>query len=67
MNQKLMDAMLQVHQKAPDMRVGQLFATLGLIGEEMTGRSLWDIDDDELSVLVERFRQDLLKREERVA
>jgi hypothetical protein len=67
MNQKLMEVVLQVHQNASDMRIGQLFATLGLISEEMTGRTLWDIDDDELLLVVERFRQDLLTREERVA
>ena len=44
------------------MRLGQLLATLGMLGEDSTGRSLWDIEDDELSAAVERFASDLRRR-----
>jgi hypothetical protein len=41
------------------MRLGQLLATVGMLGEDTTGRSLWDIEDEELSAAVERFARDL--------
>lgn len=33
---------------SPDVRLGQLLAHLGFLGEDRTGRTLWDIDDDQL-------------------
>jgi hypothetical protein len=38
------------------------FATLGLLGEDTTGRSLWDIEDDELAAALERLADDLARR-----
>jgi hypothetical protein len=49
---------------AVDMRLGQLLATLGWLGEDITGRTLWDIEDEELLKVVERFQQDLARREQ---
>src|SRR5439155_9201511 len=33
-------------EMSPDVRLGQLLAHLGFLGEDQTGRSLWDIDDE---------------------
>jgi hypothetical protein len=44
------------------MRLGQVLATVGMLGEDSTGRSLWDIEDDKLSAAVERFAGDLSRR-----
>jgi hypothetical protein len=52
----------EVHRLCPDMRLGQLLATIGMLGEDSTGRSLWDIEDGELSAAVERFASDLRRR-----
>jgi hypothetical protein len=52
----------EVHRSCPEMRLGQLLATVGMPGEDSTGRSLWDIEDDELSAAVERFATDLARR-----
>ena len=52
----------EVRRLSPQMRLGQLLATLGLLGEDTTGRSLWDIEDDELGVALERFADDLKRR-----
>jgi hypothetical protein len=51
---------------AVDMRLGQLMATLGWLGEDMTGRNLWDIEDEELLNVVERFHGDLARRNQSV-
>lgn len=52
----------EVRRLRPELRLGQLFATLGLLGEDATGRSLWDIEDDELAVALERLAEDLARR-----
>lgn len=52
----------EVHRFCPEMRLGQLIATVAMLGEDSTGRSLWDIEDDELSAAIERFAQDLMRR-----
>ena len=52
----------EVRRLCPDMRLGQLLATVGMLGEDTTGRSLWDMDDDQLAAAVERFAKDLSER-----
>lgn len=52
----------EVRRLCPDMRLGQMLSTLGLLGEDATGRSLWDIEDDELALALERFADDLTRR-----
>lgn len=54
----------EVHRLCPEMRLGQLMATLGLLGEDATGHSLWDIEDEELASVLERFARDLERRTE---
>jgi hypothetical protein len=44
------------------MRLGQFLATVGMLGEDTTGRSLWDIEDQDLSAAVESFASDLSRR-----
>ena len=53
-----------VHQLCPEMRFGQLVATIGLLAEDETGRNLWDVEDREFAAAVERFAADLLRREQ---
>ena len=52
----------EVRRLCPEMRLGQLMATVGLLGEDATGRSLWDLEDEELSAALERFASDLARR-----
>jgi hypothetical protein len=52
----------EVRRLCPEMRIGQLMATLGLLGEDATGRSLWDLEDEELAAALERFAEDLARR-----
>lgn len=51
-----------VRRLCPEMRLGQILAAVGMLGEDSTGRSLWDIEDDQLSAAVERFASDLSRR-----
>ena len=45
----------EVWRLCPEMRLGQVFATVGLLGEDTTGRSLWDLEDDEALAAARRL------------
>ncbi|HYV37893.1 MAG TPA: hypothetical protein VE988_19565 [Gemmataceae bacterium] len=47
---------------SPDIRLGQLFAHLGFLGEDQTGRSLGNIDDEELLAVLTHHRGELAAR-----
>ncbi len=47
---------------SPDVRLGQLFAHLGFLGEAHLDRGLGYIDDDELLSILYRHRAELLAR-----
>jgi hypothetical protein len=47
---------------SPDIRMGQLWAHLGFLGEDQTGRSLWDIEDEQLLAVLFRHRAELADR-----
>jgi hypothetical protein len=59
---EVLHRLAEVHRSCPEMRLGQLLATVGMLGEDSTGRSFWDIEDDELAAAVERFASDLASR-----
>ena len=52
----------EIWRLCPEMRLGQVLATVGMLGEDSTGRSLWDIEDDALLEAIERFASDLSRR-----
>jgi hypothetical protein len=49
----------EVCELSPDVRLGQLLAHLGFLGEDQTGRSLWNIEDDELLAVLRHHRAEL--------
>jgi len=52
---------------SPGVRLGQLFANLGFLAEDMFDRGLWDIDDEQLLQVIERHATDLGSRQSNVA
>ena len=52
----------EVWALSPDVRLGQLMAHLGFLGEAHLGRGLGYIDDDELIAVLYRHREELLAR-----
>lgn len=52
----------EVCELAPEMRLGQLLAHLGFLGEDQTGRTLWDIDDEQLLAALYQHREELATR-----
>ena len=58
----LIQNLSKLRDQCPNMRFGQLMATLGLISEDENGHSLWEIEDDELLAVMEQFGSDLAQR-----
>lgn len=55
-------ALAEVWALAPDVRLGQLMAHLGFLGDIHLGRGLGNIDDDELLHILNRHRAELVER-----
>jgi len=47
---------------SPDVRIGQLMAHIGFLGEAHLGKGLGYIDDDELLAILYRHREELAAR-----
>ncbi len=60
----LLEKLAELQQLSPDVRFGQLLANLGLLVEDQTDRSLWDVEDADLLEVIERHRADLLRRQQ---
>jgi len=58
----LLQRLEELRAMCPDLRLGQLMAILGELGEDETGRGLWDLEDDQLAAAMERFANDLRRR-----
>ncbi len=52
----------EILELSPDVRLGQLMAHLGFLGEDHLDRGLGYIDDDELLSILYRHRAELLDR-----
>ncbi len=61
---ELVEKLVDLRELSPDVRFGQLLANLGLLVEDQTDRSLWDVDDAQLLEVMEKHRADLLRRQQ---
>jgi hypothetical protein len=57
-----MAVLAEVWSLSPDVRLGQMLAHLGFLGEAHLGRGLGYIEDDELLAILYRHRAELLAR-----
>jgi hypothetical protein len=57
----------EVRVQCPELRFGQLFATIGMLAEDETGHSLWDVEDADFAAALERFAADMARRESELA
>ena len=60
---EVLSILTEVCALSPDIRLGQLFAHLGFLGEDQTGRSLSDIDDEQLLSVLYHHRAELTARQ----
>lgn len=57
-----MALLANVWSLSPDVRLGQLFAHVGFLGEAYFGRGLGDLEDDEILSTLCRHQNELLAR-----
>lgn len=57
-----LSVLAELCEQSPDVRLGQLLAHIGFLGEDQTGRSLWDIDDEQLLGVLFHHRAELAAR-----
>ena len=62
MQREAMAVLAEVWSLSPDVRLGQLLAHLGFLGEAHLGRGLGYIEDDELLAILYRHKVELLAR-----
>jgi len=59
---EMLERLAEARARCPEMRFGQLLATVGTLAEDETGRSLWEVEDSEFAAALERFAADLVRR-----
>jgi hypothetical protein len=64
LQREALTVLAEVWALSPEIRLGQLFAHLGFLGEAHLNRGLGYIDDDELLSILYRHRAELLARGE---
>lgn len=52
----------EVRVRCPELRFGQLVATIGMLAEDEVGHSLWDVEDADFAAALERFATDMARR-----
>jgi hypothetical protein len=58
-HQNLLAQLAEICEHSRDVRCGQLLANVGLLVEDQTGKSLWDIDDETLCGILASHLADL--------
>jgi hypothetical protein len=62
MQREALDVLAEIWSLAPDVRLGQLMAHLGFLGEAHMGKGLGYIEDKELIAVLYRHRKELRAR-----
>ncbi len=62
--QEALTVLAELALLAPEVRLGQLMAHIGFLGEDQIERGLWDIEDAELLAVLHRHRTELLARQQ---
>jgi hypothetical protein len=58
----ILEQLSEVRARCPELRFGQLIATIGMLAEDETGLSLWDVEDADFVAALERFGADMARR-----
>jgi hypothetical protein len=59
---EILELLAEIATLGPEIRVGQLLAHIGFLGEDQTGRTLWDIEDEQLLAILHQHRLELVDR-----
>ena len=63
MQREALAVLAELCELSPDIRLGQLVAHLGFLGEDQTGRNLWDIEDEQFLAVLYHHRAELAARQ----
>jgi hypothetical protein len=58
----ILEQLAEMRARCPELRFGQLIATIGMLAEDETGHSLWDVEDLEFAAALDRFGADMARR-----
>jgi hypothetical protein len=61
--QNLLATLSAISALVPEMRFGQLMATLGFLAEDASEHTIWEIEDAELLRVLEEHRAELAARQ----
>jgi hypothetical protein len=53
------EILIELIERSPEIRLGQLLAHLGFLGQDRTGHDLWEIDDEEFLAVLVHHREEL--------
>jgi len=59
---QVISSLAEIWDMSSDVRLGQLLAHLGFLGEAHFGRNLADMEDDELMAILQRHKAELQAR-----
>jgi hypothetical protein len=59
---EVLAVLTELVELSPDIRIGQLLAHLGFLGEDQTGQTLWEIDDEQLLSVLHHHQFELVSR-----
>lgn len=62
-HREAMAVLAELYELSPDIRLGQLLSQLGFLGEDQTGQSLWDINDEQFLAVLYHHRAELIERQ----
>jgi hypothetical protein len=65
--QEILHQLERLSELAPDMRFGQLIASLAFLAAGPWDQTLWDLEDDQLLVAIRQHLADLCQRQASVA
>lgn len=60
--ERIFEQLAHLRALCPELRLGQLIATIGMLAEDETGHSLWDVEDTDFAAALERFAGDMARR-----
>lgn len=60
---RILEQLGTIRAQCPELRFGQLIATIGELAQDETGYSLWDVEDADFAAALERFVADIARRE----
>jgi hypothetical protein len=59
---EILNRLQRLSELAPDLRFGQLIASLTFMAAGPWDQTLWDLDDDRLAAAMRQFEEDLSRR-----